>query len=120
MKNRFFTFFILAVSAAATFGCSKGKSKSALPDNGQLVGVAPASRVSMDKPKGMVYVPAGTFHMGPSDEDVNFNYTSRNKQVSRLRREGVVVTRGRLDLSSCGWGTPGGDLDRWLWSRAEP
>jgi len=45
---------------------------------------------------------------------------SRNKQVSRLRREGVVVTRGRLDLSSCGWGTPGGDLDRWLWSRAEP
>jgi len=66
----------------ATFGCSKGKSKSALPDNGQLVGVAPSSRVSMDKPKGMVYVPAGTFHMGPSDEDVNFNYTSRNKQVS--------------------------------------
>jgi len=83
MKNRFFTYLILTVSVAAAFGCSsKGKSKSAVPDNGQLVGVAPASRISMDKPKGMVYIPAGTFHMGPSDEDVNFNYTSRNKQVS--------------------------------------
>ncbi len=83
MKNRFFTYFILTAFAAAAFGCSsKGKSKSAVPDNGQLVGVAPSSHVSMDKPKGMVYIPAGTFHMGPSDEDVNFNYTSRNKEVS--------------------------------------
>jgi formylglycine-generating enzyme required for sulfatase activity len=24
----------------------------------------------------------GTFHMGPSDEDVNYAYTARNKQVS--------------------------------------
>jgi gliding motility-associated lipoprotein GldK len=30
----------------------------------------------------MVYIPPGTFHMGPSDEDVNYAYTSRNKQVS--------------------------------------
>ncbi len=82
MKNRFFTYFTLALSIAAAFGCNKGKSKSAVPDNGQLVGVAPSSRISMDKPKGMVYIPAGTFHMGPSDEDLNFNYTSRNKQVS--------------------------------------
>jgi sulfatase modifying factor 1 len=82
MKNRFFTFFTLAIAVAAAFGCNKGKSKSAVPDNGQLVGVSPYSRISMDKPKGMVYIPSGTFHMGPSDEDVNFNYTSRNKQVS--------------------------------------
>jgi methylated-DNA-protein-cysteine methyltransferase-like protein len=45
---------------------------------------------------------------------------SRDRQVARLRREGVLVTRGRLDLSRCGWGTPDGDLDRWLWSRVEP
>jgi methylated-DNA-protein-cysteine methyltransferase-like protein len=44
---------------------------------------------------------------------------ARNKQLARLRREGVAVTRGRLDLSSCGWGTPQGDLDRWLWGRAD-
>ncbi|MEO6314189.1 MAG: SUMF1/EgtB/PvdO family nonheme iron enzyme [Chitinophagaceae bacterium] len=30
----------------------------------------------------MVYIPPGTFHMGPSDEDVNYAYTARNKQVS--------------------------------------
>jgi len=53
-----------------------------VPDNGQLVGVAPATRGSMGKPIGMVYVPPGTFHMGPSDEDINYNFTARNKQVS--------------------------------------
>ncbi len=30
----------------------------------------------------MVYIPPGTFHMGPSDEDMNYAYTARNKQVS--------------------------------------
>jgi gliding motility-associated lipoprotein GldK len=30
----------------------------------------------------MVYIPAGTFHMGPSDEDISASYTSKNKQVS--------------------------------------
>ena len=30
----------------------------------------------------MVYVPTGTFHMGPSDEDVNYTFTARNKSVS--------------------------------------
>lgn len=72
----------LAALALGTVGCNKkGKSKS-LPDNGQLMGVAPATRPSMGKPVGMVYVPQGTFHMGPSDEDVNYNYSARNKQVS--------------------------------------
>jgi gliding motility-associated lipoprotein GldK len=60
-----------------------GKKKSgSLPNDGQLHGVAPASKWSMPKPFGMVYVPPGTFHMGPSDEDVNYAYTARNKQVS--------------------------------------
>ncbi|MCU0321795.1 MAG: SUMF1/EgtB/PvdO family nonheme iron enzyme, partial [Chitinophagaceae bacterium] len=52
------------------------------PDNGQLMGEAPAAKPSAGRPFGMVYVPPGTFHMGPSDEDINFNYTARNKQVS--------------------------------------
>lgn len=53
-----------------------------MPDDGQVHGVAPSSRSSMGKPIGMVYVPPGTFHMGPSDEDINYNFTARNKQVS--------------------------------------
>lgn len=74
--------------AALTFfnsGCSlinkKGKAKGT-PNDGQVHGVVPSTRASMGKPIGMVYVPPGTFHMGPSDEDINYNFTARNKQVS--------------------------------------
>ena len=63
--------------------CSKlGNSGKGLPDDGQLHGAAPASRYNLAKPPGMVYIPPGTFHMGPSDEDINYAYTARNKQVS--------------------------------------
>lgn len=53
-----------------------------MPDDGQLHGVAPSTKSGMGKPLGMVYVPPGTFHMGPSDEDINYSFTARNKQVS--------------------------------------
>ena len=66
-----------------TAGCGKiGKSHKGLPDDGQLHGVAPGLKYNLAKPPGMVYVPPGTFHMGPSDEDINFAYNSRNRQVS--------------------------------------
>ncbi|HAI84580.1 MAG TPA: gliding motility-associated lipoprotein [Chitinophagaceae bacterium] len=80
MKSKLLALTALT-AALASIGCNKGKSKG-VPDNGQLVGVAPNARPGMTKPVGMVYVPPGTFHMGPSDEDINFNYTARNKQVS--------------------------------------
>jgi formylglycine-generating enzyme len=82
MKN--LSFSLMAVSAiVALSSCGKAGSKgSSLPNDGQLHGVAPASRWSLPKPPGMVYIPPGTFHMGPSDEDVNYAYTARNKQVS--------------------------------------
>ena len=80
MKNKFFT--TLAVVAVVLPSCGKfGKSKG-LPNDGQLHGVAPEARYVLPKPPGMVYIPPGTFHMGPSDEDVNYTYTARNKQVS--------------------------------------
>ncbi|MEP6596168.1 MAG: SUMF1/EgtB/PvdO family nonheme iron enzyme [Ginsengibacter sp.] len=74
---------ILSVTILFLSGCKLGKSKSkGLKNDGQLYGVAPASKYSLPKPPGMVYVPSGTFHMGPSDEDVNYAFTARNKQVS--------------------------------------
>src|ERR1700730_11460753 len=63
-------------------GCKIGKSNKGLPDDGQLHGVSPANAYNLSKPPGMVYIPPGTFHMGPSDEDMNYAYTARNKQVS--------------------------------------
>lgn len=82
MKNQSFVILLLAALSTAVVSCNKsGKSKSIVGD-GQLHGVAPAARSSMTRPLGMSYIPPGTFHMGPSDEDVNYNFTARNKQVS--------------------------------------
>ena len=81
MKNTLKTF--LAVAAILSFvSCSKSNKGKDLPNDGQLHGVAPASKWVLPKPPGMVYIPSGTFHMGPSDEDINYAYTARNKQVS--------------------------------------
>jgi methylated-DNA-protein-cysteine methyltransferase-like protein len=41
---------------------------------------------------------------------------ARERQLTRLRREGVDVARGRIDLARSGWGAPTADLDQWLWS----
>ncbi len=82
MKVKFIVATAVAAIALTTIGCSKRGKSRGIPDNGQLVGVQASSRASMGRPMGMVYVPSGTFHMGPSDEDINFSFTSRNKQVS--------------------------------------
>ena len=85
MNNRLFYFIAVAAIATSASSCKmlSGKKKSgSLPNDGQLHGVAPGTRWNLSKPPGMVYVPPGTFHMGPSDEDVNYAYTARNKQVS--------------------------------------
>lgn len=84
MKNRS-SIFIATIAIISLSGCNllgKNKKGSALPNDGQLHGVAPAKGWTLPKPPGMVYIPPGTFHMGPSDEDVNYAYTARNKQVS--------------------------------------
>jgi len=82
MKNKL-NVFIASVAILSLASCSKNsKGKGGVPNDGQLWGVAPASKWTLPKPPGMVYIPSGTFHMGPSDEDINYAYTARNKQVS--------------------------------------
>lgn len=82
MRNQLLHFSAFAVLAIGIVSCGKKGKTKGLPDDGQLHGVAPAAKPSMVKPLGMVYVPTGTFHMGPSDEDVSYALTARNKQVS--------------------------------------
>ena len=85
MMNRIFSIATIAAITTALSGCGifgGSKSGSVLPVDGQLHGVAPGTRWTPTRPIGMVYVAPGTFHMGPSDEDANYNLTSRNKSVS--------------------------------------
>jgi formylglycine-generating enzyme len=81
MKNLTNLMALAGILLLASCGKS-GKSSRGVPNDGQLHGVAPGNKYSLPKPPGMVYIPPGTFHMGPSDEDVNFAFTARNKQIS--------------------------------------
>ncbi len=82
MKTRFLAISVLTIFVLGSVSCFKKGKVKGLPDDGQLHGVSPSARSSMGKPIGMVYIPPGTFHMGPSDEDVNYNFTARNREIS--------------------------------------
>ena len=51
-------------------------------DNGQLVGVLDRPAWKGINPYGMVYIPSGTLHIGPSDQDVNHTLVQRPKAIS--------------------------------------
>lgn len=82
MKNNLLNMILLASVSILAASCGKS-SKGGLPkDDGQLHGVSLGSNYTIPKPPGMVYVPQGTFHMGPNDEDISYSLNSRNRQVS--------------------------------------
>ena len=59
-------------------GCNK---KNGL--EGQLVGAQDRPKWDSEMmPYGMVYVPSGTFHTGPSDQDIVYSLQAKNKQIS--------------------------------------
>lgn len=82
MKNQLFSILAVAALSVLITSCGKSKSASKTASNGQLMGVAYGAPPGLSKPYGMVHIPQGTFHMGPSDEDINYAYTARNRQVS--------------------------------------
>ncbi len=50
--------------------------------NGQLIGVMERPSWKGINPYGMVYVPSGTLHIGPSDQDVANTFVQRPKTIS--------------------------------------
>lgn len=84
LKNLEFSFFaIVFIIVFTSCGILGKKNKTVgLPNDGQLYGVAPGSKYVLPKPPGMVFIPQGTFHMGPSDEDPAYAYSSRNRAAS--------------------------------------
>ncbi|HAA01126.1 MAG TPA: gliding motility-associated lipoprotein [Flavobacteriales bacterium] len=61
--------------AVTLFACSPG-------NNGELVGVIPRPSWYQNTPYGMLYIPAGSYNMGASDQDVPWAHTNRSKTVS--------------------------------------
>jgi gliding motility-associated lipoprotein GldK len=74
MRKIYFSAFIALVVLATS--CGKGGS------NGELIGVSNKKFRNNEVPYGMVYVPAGTFIMGQTDQDITFAQVSQNKQVT--------------------------------------
>lgn len=70
--------YFIALAALVVVGTSCGKGGG----NGELVGVANKKFKSNEVPYGMVYVPAGTFIMGQTDQDITFAQIAQNKQVT--------------------------------------
>jgi len=51
-------------------------------DTGQLIGVQDREKWFQEDPYGMVYIPAGSFIMGPSDQDAPYSIVSQSKTVT--------------------------------------
>jgi len=69
-------FSLFAASALLFSSCGPGGPQ------GDLVGVGSGTDWYEPDPYGMVFVPQGSFNMGPNDQDINFAYTSQAKTVS--------------------------------------
>jgi methylated-DNA-protein-cysteine methyltransferase-like protein len=85
-------------------------ARAGLPRQARLVGRALAGLHATSRVPWHRVVAAGGRIAFPAGSP------ARERQLSRLRREGVDVARGRVDLARLGWGAPEGDLDQWLWS----
>lgn len=67
--------YLFSVLAALLVGCSGGY-------NGQLTGAQDRPDWNNVIPFGMIYIPSGTLHIGPSDQDVNNALVQRSKSIS--------------------------------------
>jgi len=74
MRKIVFISFIVVILLGS---CNKFGSS-----NGELVGTRDRSDWREPVPHGMVFIPMGSYNMGPSDEDVPFAMTAQNKTVS--------------------------------------
>lgn len=66
---------IMLVLATLFSGCGND-------GNGYLTGVQGRQNWFQEDPYGMVYIPMGSFNMGPSDQDVTYGVTAQSKTVS--------------------------------------
>ncbi len=65
---------LLTIAMATLYSCSKG--------NGELIGVQDREEWYQPDPFGMLFIPMGSYNMGPSDQDVPYALTAQSKTVS--------------------------------------
>ncbi|MCB0483483.1 MAG: SUMF1/EgtB/PvdO family nonheme iron enzyme [Flavobacteriales bacterium] len=68
-------FLIISAATFVLVGCMSD-------GGGQLIGVQGRQVWYQPDPYGMLYIPPGSYNMGPSDQDAPYSYTSRSKTVS--------------------------------------
>ncbi len=69
------TILLCSLGMVALAGCGGS-------GNGELTGVLHREKWFQPDPYGMVYIPAGSFNMGPSDQDVPYAITAQSKTVT--------------------------------------
>ena len=78
MKKLLNLSLVIGVSLAFT-ACN---NNAWLDYKGQLLGFQDRPEWEPINPYGMVYIPSGSFHVGPSDQDVPVNRWQRSKEIS--------------------------------------
>jgi sulfatase modifying factor 1 len=73
-RMKLYYFIVLIVAGIGLFGCNTNH-------RGEVVGVYQRT-FRTEVPNGMAYIPAGSFLMGPVDQDITFGQIGDNKQVS--------------------------------------
>ena len=82
--------FLITLSAFILSGCGRAPS-------GELIGVQGRKKWHEPDPYGMVFIPQGSFIMGPSDEDVMFaqNAFSRTMSVDAFWMDETEITNNK-------------------------
>ena len=74
--------FLLSVLAVYLFlsGCGLFGKKTG--KNGELTGIVKRPAWDSPTPFGMLVIPAGSFHMGQNNQDVNYSQIAHNRQIT--------------------------------------
>lgn len=71
---------VTALLVTLLSGCGIFKKEEG--KNGELTGAIDRPQWDNPVPFGMLYIPAGTYHMGQNEQDVNVSQIARNRQVT--------------------------------------
>ena len=78
MKRLLFSVIAAVTLMASITACNTAKTGK----NGELTGVMGRPEWDNPIPMGMVTIPAGSYHMGQNDQDVNYSQIAHNRQIT--------------------------------------